>query len=275
MTPLLLPSPAILDHSFPRSEAELYIVAAALGELELITEKNAAHIVMTPILGQLVESFDWLTVSEKPVLLEIYRLLNQWFLQSHDALHVIRRFPEEPYKPHPIPSCVSGDGLAEFWRDEVGKLLLIHDQSSEGAEFYIGIPCAHAFSGLGKSHYMDDEQGRRFPIIGPTELGALSDGFRWSLPSGVHSWSVSFANARKNLFSIGASEIVSPSGGSHYRVKFPGARCWTLDPNDDPIPDTYLDQLTKITPYPLNVIRYALNTGKLPERIFRLAEYVY
>ena len=34
MSCLLCPSPILLDHSFPRNEEELRIVASALGELE-------------------------------------------------------------------------------------------------------------------------------------------------------------------------------------------------------------------------------------------------
>jgi hypothetical protein len=75
---------------------------------------------------------------------------------------------------------------------------------------------------------------------------------------------VSFEAAQKNCFALGASEVRKPKRGSHYKVKFHGARSWILDPNDDPVPEAYLKQLEQITGFRLGTIIYTLREGKLP-----------
>ena len=272
MTPLLLPSPLLVDRSFPRSQDELNTAAIALGELYRIVSDDTAHLLLTPALQQILETIEWGIAPTPPLLIEIYRLITQLFLQPHEGIHILVNLPSDNYTDHPTPDEGMSGPLIDYWSEDTGKILTAHDKTCEDNTFFIGISCATAFSGESKSQYMPCPTCRCFPIVGPTELSSLGDAFKWETPAGIYDQSVSFTDAKKNLKVIGGT-VHTPSGGSHYRVSFPRARSWTLDPNNDPVPETYLGQLTHITALPLNVIKYALMNGKLPPRLFRLLAY--
>ena len=74
----LIPSPVLLDHSFPRNDAELQTVGIALGELQNRLQKGEFHVLITKTLQEFVSSFDWQRVDETGILRDIYRLLIQW-----------------------------------------------------------------------------------------------------------------------------------------------------------------------------------------------------
>ncbi len=272
MIPLLVPSPVLLDQSFPRNEAELLTAAVALGELESTLAANKAHLILTAPLQSLVEDFCW-ERETTPVLFELYTLLQQWFLQPHSALYIVRNLPPAPAAKHPAPSSCTEGPLLDYWKEEAAKLLILHDSKCEPGVFFIGVTCASSFAGYAKSDYGNKLESRHFPLVGPKDLIILGDAYRWDLRTNIHGRPVSFSEAKKNIKALGGT-IHNPSGGSHYRVTFHGTRSWTLDPNDDPVPDTYLDQLKAITGLPLGVIKYTLVNGRLPPRLFRLADYL-
>ena len=82
MPPLLCASSFILDQTFPRDEGELNLVSDALGALEEVVRNNEAHLILTNTLQEIVEDFDWQRTEPYPLLMTIYNLLTQWFLQS-------------------------------------------------------------------------------------------------------------------------------------------------------------------------------------------------
>jgi len=274
MPPLVCPSPVILDQSFPRSREELSQVVAALGELQRLVDEDHVYIILTTVLEDLVDNFDWSRTEIHPILVDVHRLIQAWALgtSNHVAKCSVQHIAD--YAPHPVPnSCSDEDGLIQFWSDEVGRLLSLHDKISP-ARFFIGIACPSAFAGEDASAYPASVTSRRFPIVGPSDLASLDDAYEWETPRDIHQRPVTFSSARRNIHLLGASEVKNPSaGGSHYIVKFRGARSWTLDRNDDPVPDTYLDQLVPITQYPLNVVRCALIEGYLPPAKLRLPAY--
>ena len=86
MPPLLCPSPASLDQSRERQVDELQRIAVALGEIEKIISAGSAHVVLTPVLREVVSDFAVHPWQQHGLMLEVYRLLSLWFLQRHDAL---------------------------------------------------------------------------------------------------------------------------------------------------------------------------------------------
>ena len=274
MPSLVIPSPIILDHSFPRNDNELRIASAALGQLEEEAANNRISIVLTQTLQSFIESFDWQRQDATGVIREIHRLLIQWFLQPNESLILLRELvPETPYEKHPVPIPYCALGLLDFWADEVGKLLAIHDTICDEKNFFIGVACANAFAGLPKSEY-EPPPRRSFPLVGHEDTSVLHDAYRWDTPADLHRWNVSYSDAKQNCFSVGAISVEKPNGGSHYKVSFSKARSWTLDPNTDPLPDRFMKELISITGYPFNAIKFALATGALPLKSFRLGPYV-
>ena len=107
---------------------------------------------------------------------------------------------------------------------------------------------------------------RCFPMVGPNQIENLEDAYEWEkIPSEVHSKNVSFDDAIRNIPSSW-SLVEPPQRDSHYKVRFPGNRPWTLDRNVDPIPDRFLKELEDITDLPLPVIKTALLFGSRPRK---------
>jgi len=280
---LLCPSPIILDQSFPRDEDQLQLVAFALGTIIESVEKNDAHLLLTETLRDFVESFDWNPPRPFALLMEIHRMLSQLYLQPSDRLIMVEVSEVEGYQRHPIPQGCVATGLIELWSDELGKILELHDRCSDDNGFFIGIACESAFAGEGPCFYPSDGEQRAFPLVGPQNLSDLEDAYVWHPTkmsfNDLRLREVSFDLVRKNVEVIGAARIEKPrGGGSHFMVTFRRGRSWPLDKNTDPLPELFLKELIPITGYPLNVIKYALIFGELPESILRLtsvAEWAY
>jgi len=275
MPPLLCPSPVILDHSFPRSLEDLRSAARALGELMYVVDQGRAGLALTGALRQFVELFEWERVpAEMPVLLEVHRLSALLFMAEHPGLIELAVPAAEAgqAEPHPRPRDASDGGLVDYWCSEVGELYALHEHASTPkGRFCVGVACAGLFSGNASPGYEPPDAVRVFPLVGPDELDVLVDAFDWDVPADSDRQKVSFADAYRNLRTIGAERIEPPKGGSHYKVRFPGARPFALDPNVDPLPDRFLEELTEITSYPLRVVRFALKKGRLPPRKLRFA----
>ncbi|MEK8015281.1 MAG: hypothetical protein VSS75_000330, partial [Candidatus Parabeggiatoa sp.] len=117
MPTLLCLSPVILDHSFPRDDDELNLVAVALGELQLYIEKDQAHLIFTNMLMDLVadfEGFDWTPPSRDKIQGEIYRLIQQLFLRKHKRIVELDDYIDLSLKrehlAHPIPKGCEKQG---------------------------------------------------------------------------------------------------------------------------------------------------------------------
>lgn len=271
MPPLICASPTVLDQSFPRDTAQLRAVAITLGEIQQQLQNNEIHVVLTEGLRELVQEFDWRHPDSHPLLIEIYNLLNQWFLKKHERLVQADLSDVNKYQRHPIPAGCSALGLVEIWSNEVGRLLTLHDKCCHGNSYFIGIACEQAYSGSTLNRYCTHSNPRCFPLVGPREIPQLLvDAYTWKAQPNVQRKKVSIDNAFKNYKAIGAIRIEPPSRGSHYTMKFKKGRAWPVDPNVDPIPDSFLSQLVTITGYPLPIIRTALITGELPTKILRL-----
>jgi len=264
MPPLLCLSPLILDQSFPRDKNELSLVSGVLGTIQDLVEQDKIHFILTYNLRQLVQQFNWAQDQNK-TLFDIYRLLNQWFLQPNERLLEINVSKINDYNLHPIPRNCIGEGNSILWSNEMGKLLVLHDKCCTHDTFFIGVACEGAFSGKDKGVYDNPKNQRVFPLVGYGDIRTLDDAFQWDIPSNIHNKNVSFDNFCKNYRVIGGISINKPRG-SHYKVNFKGSRPWELDRNDDPIPDAYLRELSDITKFPILVLKTALIYGRLPKK---------
>lgn len=274
MPPLICGSPVLLDHSFPRDRKEIAAVAITLGEIQRQLRNDDVHLILTSELTNIIQSFDWESRTDDPhlkaLLRDIWRYLNEWFLTPHNRLIQINLSDVKDYKSHPTPKGCSTAGLVEIWADEVGRLLTLHDKCCPKQYYFIGIACEQAYSGLPPNTY-DNPKQRCFPLVGPKDIqDRLIDAYDWQKDSNTHRQKVYVKDFLNNYKAIGGISNENPNKGSHCQIKFRGKRTWTLDVKIDPIPDKFLRELIPITGYPLDVIKYVLLNGCIPELILRL-----
>jgi hypothetical protein len=246
------------------------MVAVALGEMQALVEQDQVHLVLTETLRTFVESFNWERQDGTGLLLDIHRLLSQWFLQPHSRLIQLSTDPIPESPPHPVPTGSEARGLLEIWAHETGRILWAHDSCMLDGGFFIGVACPMGLTGQRTGIYNNPTDARCFPLVGRLELQELMDAYEWLLPTGLRGRKISFMAALRNIGAIGALGVEPPSSGSHYKVRFVERRSWTLDRNLKYIPNDYLAQLVPVTGYPLEAIKHALLTGERPRAVLRL-----
>jgi hypothetical protein len=274
MPPFLCAPPSIVDSTVKRDVEDLLRAATALGRLVEVVEADQARLVLTSVLRDMVESFAFEPWEHHALLQEMYRLLAQWFLQAPEGTVTLNLSAVTGQRPHPLPPGCSGDGLAQIWADELGRLLVVHDECCLKSEkFFVGIACVHGFAGEETRSYASEE--RAFPLVGPDELSrTLSDGYEWALDPDAWRQPITFKAAKQNVRLLGATSVEKPKRGSHYKVKFAGARSWPLDSNHTEIPERYIRQLVQITGLPLEVIWQTLVSGAQPKQRPRLHRWI-
>jgi len=233
--------------------------------LEDLMSKDCIHLVLTESLGDLVGEIEWQDRGRQyPILIDIYRLLNVWFLQTHERVIKIDTRSIQKATVHPLPHGISDCGWASLWAEEIGKLLVIHDRVCK-PEFCIGIACEQAFTTGNPNVWQNGD--RAFPLVGPAQLSILKDAYDWEPPpSDLHLKSVTLADIIDNVYLLGATAVDRCDGDSHFKVLFPRSRPWTLDYNVDPIPERFLRELVDIINLPLSVIKTALVYGRMPKK---------
>jgi hypothetical protein len=215
---------------------------------------------------------------------QIYTHLSLWFLGGK-AVSVTIEIGDRHYKPHPIPeNSRTALGIEECWADELGRLLVLHDDKVENGEYFIGIACAKAFAeppdkNVPVGNFEHHDCQRFFPLVGQDNCdcrkstSVLKNAYHHPAPSEYTQSEVSFEAAKKNIHLLGASEVRPPANGSHYKVKFPGAqRSWTLDSNHNPCKERHLKQLEAITGHNYKTIVYTLREGRLPPERLKLED---
>jgi len=273
--PLLCPSPLILDQSRQREIGELRCIASALGTIAKMVSEHSVAVVLTPVLREVVGDFAGQPWKYHALMQDIFRLLSQWFLQKHGGLVELDLASITGHVPHPVPSGCAADGLVMFWAEEMGKLLIVHDECGPQGGFSIGIACDKGFAGEPVGEYGAESAGQpRFPLVDPEAARSLLDAYEWEYDSNVQKRKVTIEAAKSNCFALGCTRVLPPRRDSHCKFIFPGKRSWTLSLNDDPVPVAYLQELRGITGYPLKVVRHALLTGSLPRRKLRFCRYV-
>lgn len=261
----------MLDHSFPHGVDELQAVAISLGELEQLLKAGEIAILLTDALAAFIsdDKIEWGQLY--PLFLDVHRLISTLFLQPHSSVIQIPITLDEvaQYRVHPVPARSHG-ALIDQWADEVGRVLVIHDQCNQEDEYFIGIACPYGFSGEEPDTYDIIINDRAFPIVGSESFQYLADAFEWVVPQDIHQRLVSLDHVRRNYRLLGAVQMDDPQGDSHYKIHFPNRRPWTLSRNVDPIPDRFLNELKEMTPYPIRVIKTILVEGRVPSRTCKL-----
>lgn len=275
MSVLLCPSPVVLDQSFPRSDEELRLVASALGELQACIENRSVRLILTESLRQIIDDVEWQgrAVNQYPLLAEIHRLFVQMFLQPHNGIIFVRFLEHQDSPPHPVPTSAANGPWIDLWQEELGQLLSIHNQTCDAGRCYIGIADERGFAGVLNVDNQPATHGemRSFPLIGPDNFEVLSDHAYYYVSEDVVSKPISFSQAKSNCKLLGATAVLNPRNGSHYKVVFPNApRPWTLDSNLREIPDRYLSELQEITGYEKCFVIAVLVSGRLPPRKLKL-----
>ena len=267
MPPLIVPSPIVLDHSFPRSDLELRIAAAALGALVRAGQRGDLKIAISSVLREFTSEIDW-TSPHQGLLREIYVLHAQWFLRPTDLVQDFDLSSDPPAGPHPLPCrLLDSSRLTSKWAEEVGRLHARHNRMIAERPGCIGIACAEAFADP-MLPACPTQEVDTLAIVGPSDLSSLSDAYSWQakpVPGGA--W-ISLSAAEKHIHLLGGA-LGPKKSGSHRSVIFPGHRSWVLD--NDPVPNAFLNELKPITGMSLDVIRSVLYYGEPPVHIFRLS----
>ncbi|MEY4706207.1 MAG: hypothetical protein RL042_2412 [Nitrospirota bacterium] len=233
-----------------------------------------ARLVLTLTLRDFLDDYDFVNAGNRGLLHQIYRDLKQMFLQTHGSIVVGDVKLAGDYTMHPIPVSASNVGFAEFWSDELGRLLVLHDRKIKGDEFFLGVACDSAFSGGSLGSYAQASGQRAFPLVGPKELTTvLQDAYEWDLPPHCHKIVIGVEDVRRNFRCINGIALDPPDKDSHYKVHFDDGACWTFDHNwGRDIGDNVLKQLKGKgkSKMPLDAIKYCLKEGKVPSRKLRL-----
>ncbi len=221
------------------------------------------------------ELFEWDEgAAEYPLLLEIYRFCNLLFLSGLEALvHITVDAADAPRHPHP-DDCSDG-GLVDYWGDEVGASSPLTEtaRKSQG-NFFMAVACAGRFSGVDQPEYTQKAPTRSFPSLVRTTSTSSPTPSNGRCRQMLRIRRSRSFEAYRNLSVIGCEAIEKPSGGSHYKARFPGNRPWVLDPNVDPVAERFIGQLPQITGFPTPVVKYALKRGQLPPRKLRLGTII-
>lgn len=268
MPPLLCLSPRILDNSFPRSQEELIKVCVALGELNEYFREEKAFLIVTDLLKLFIEDFDWSQGQNNGLLSVIHSLLDEWFLNTKINTDDFGLGTICPIK-YPIPRNITSTKYVELWCEEVGKLLVKHDEYCRNNEFFIGVACENAFSGNGITEYENPDNLRVFPFIGPLNLSILDDAFIWDVSENDSTTKISINTLIRNYKFLGEARLEKPHRDDHCHIYF-GQYRWQFSLADDPIPDAYLKELIPILKVPLPVIKHILINQTYPLRKLKI-----
>jgi hypothetical protein len=273
MASLLLLPPTVLDQSFPRNIAELNHVSDALAEIQSLIERQVCRVIVTDVISDFLAEFDWQHAVSHSALHDIYNLLAAIVLRGGDASIRVRvDYLAAPFD-HPLPRATTPSPVSARWQAEAGKLLAKHTSMLAAGRWCVGVPCESAFAGGACGDYDNPNNFPHFPLLSPDSVSQLTPCYEYIVRNEDVRTPVTFSLAKKHIHLLGG-KVHKPSGGSHHRVTFVGARTWVLDPNDDPVPEAYLSQLTGICGTTLHVIKHTLLHGAWPELRFVFQEIV-
>lgn len=266
MPPLVCLSPQLLDHSFPRSDIELDLVADTLAEVDELREANELHIAVPGILSLFVEEFCWSHPRQQGRLLDVQRHLAALLAQPTSRVVRIDVDCVDEWVPHPVPSGCEPDGLIAEWAEEVGRLVRRHDRSVADDGYCIGVfVCSAEAVQAG----YDAKEGsvvpeRCFPLVDASLLGELLDAYFWRVPADYARRVVKPRDIIAHYRQLGATVLQEPAGDDHYHLIFPQGQKWTFAQSWTELGENAIAQLRKLTGLPSAVIKYALCEGKDP-----------
>jgi hypothetical protein len=268
----------LLDQSFPKDDFELAKVKIALGSIQDSMEKGNIGLLLTEYIIAIADekNLDFTRYNESESLREIMNILRLWILQPSESIEKIT-LPDdistEEYSPHAIPEGMEEKGLIEFWCDELGKILHIHDKETSNNNFFIGIACDSAFAEGPLGSYTEENNQRVFPLIGPDNISCLNDAYEWVITNPVTNNRITKEELIRNHSCLGIITIEPPDGSSHSKCLFENGKFWILDMNNEVIPHNHIRTLSEVTELPNRVIINSIKTGDKPKKEFLLSDY--
>lgn len=269
---LVIPSPVLIDQTFPRHPEELQRASVALGVLLALVDDGRVVIALTSDFLQMVEEYPPAGYSEMPSLQrEIRASFSRLFLRGAGAIRFRAAVAGEEH-PVPLGVQIGAAGNGEFWASDAGALLAQHGACCPG-DLYCrcaGVACDHAFAGLAKNRY-GGEYTRAFPLIGPDEVQVLSPIYEYDVPANSDNLPVTVADVERNFRYLGATHRTE--GGDHPAIHFPNGSKWSYARHGHywvpQIRDSKLRQLIAYTSMPIPAIKFALANGAFLKRRLR------
>lgn len=266
MTCLLVPSPSIIDQSFPRTKAILNAARIALVRAWELSEVGELRLVLTPKMIDLANPALWEWEGAAPEVIEVYAHLQNFLLGVGGSLVLVEGLPTNA--GHPVPACAGDDALfTKEWAQEVASVAAL--QASLGGEPFIGVMCAFGMAGESVCTYDGPASAGQLALVGE-DLTGLGTEWEWQIDPDLLRRGVSFNDALRNIPLLGG-EARTGTSGSHIPIDFDGGRRpWVLDPNDDPVPEAYVKELVGILGLSYPCIKTVLLTGAFPAQVSRI-----
>lgn len=275
MPPLVCLGPQLLDHSFPRSDIELYEVADALAEIDELRETHELCLALPGTLALFTEEFCWDRPTQQKQLLDVHRYLAALFAHPSEGVERIDVDCVEDWVLHPVPAGCEREGLIAMWSEEVGRLIRRHDSSVSDGGYCIGIfvGTSEAVRAGYDCESEVDRQARQFPLVDARGLTNLEDAYVWKIPADYARRTVKPRDVIANFRAIGAVELREPEGDDHYHVVFPprggqDKAKWQFAQNWSQLRDMHIAQLRRLTGLPAAAVKYGLLEGKDPREQF-------
>jgi len=254
MPPLLVPSPLILDQTFPRLPEDLGIASRAIARLSILAENGDVILLFTPALIAVIKAFDWSDGSSGRIRAELFGLLMKMISRSEDRglIRVSVKGAQSSWM-HPLPESCDGTGQANVWASDVAAIFEGHMCCTHNAEWFVGVACERGFSGLGLGQYVANGHNS-FPLVGEQNLGSLSDSFDWNWHTDYENKTVQIRDLLRAKDRLQIKTIDPPRRDSHYKVTLLNGSVWNFSLNDDPIPRPYLNQLAGYLGMPVGAL---------------------
>lgn len=268
MPALVIPSPLLLDQTFPRNDDELRRAAVALGRLSQLIQTGEVVVGLTADFKEIAVGYDATKWGAMPPLQRAIRvLMGQLYLRGAGTMDLA--FEDTSAPAHPIPAGVHLDvqGYNDFWALDLGMLLEAHAACPTNGRYCLcaGVACDYAFAGMAKGSYIEPFD-RAFMLVGPGDIIVLSNVYEWDVPHDAHQLAITVSDLESNFRAIGATWC--SFGGKHPEIRFPNGSKWSYSRNWRPqINDKELKQLIPLTRLPLSAIKWALSTGNVPLQV--------
>lgn len=259
----VIPSPLLMDFSFPREERELVETEAAIVMLEEALESGRVALLLTPLMGEMLSDVEY--AGNRGKVAHIYGLVYSW-ISGKGGPVVWFNQPPAPRSDHPRPPCCTQGNVA-VWADEVNGISRALERAG-ATDGSVSALCLRATAGNVPCAVWSTSE-TKLRLCGLDDAVTGPEAYKYVVDDPASTVAPSLERLRANYRLIGGVRIrKSKRGGSHTEmVEFPGGRPWPIDVNYDPITGQSMVSLVQCSGFPADYIRSALNTGVRPEAI--------
>lgn len=269
--PLLYPAPHLIDHTYTHSEEYVKLIASALADLLSMVSRGDAYLIVTDFMFNLLTLCD--CTEPQPFISFIYRDLVKLLINpSKYILHVdwLTKYKDKNFNEI---NCCTEFAFISDWASEVNVLVRLQQAYGNHAKPFIGIICQEELLSLCANNQNNEicvkcclnSPDNSIPLInGIISDLALDSGFEWIHPSNNKRIRIRIQHIKKNFRVVGGFRLEPPYKDSHYKIHFPNGYSWPFSINDDPVPERYLEELSRGIDMPKDVLKAALFTGLPP-----------